>query len=462
MLKQTLQQKLQQKLSPLQIQTIKLVELPIMQLEQRIKEELVENPALDEEPDTDEEYTPTTSAVDDDTPAYKLYSNNYSKEARPEFPTLSVKENFRQQLETQLGFCGLNEREHAIASFIIGSLDDDGYLRRDLHSIVDDIAFRLGIDTSVKELEKLLAVVQDFEPVGIGARNLQECLSNQLSRRSPKNKAQNTAERILKDYFEDFVRKHYDKIQTKMQIGEAELKAAIDEIVKLTPRPAGSMGDSYGDQARQIVPDFSLELNDGELQLSLLRYNTPRLNVNRRYAQMMEHVVANTPKEREAAAFVKQKIEAASRFIEAIKQRQQTLLSTMQAIIDYQHDYFIDGDETKLRPMVLKNIAERTGYDISTISRVVNSKFIQTHFGIFPLKYFFSEGMKTTSGEEVSTHEIRNILQESVDSENKKRPFTDEELVKVLQERGYPVARRTVAKYREQMNIPVARLRKEL
>ena len=458
MLKQTLQQKMQQKLSPLQIQTIKLVELPIMQLEQRIKEELEENPALDEEPDLDGE----DADLEDDTPAYKLYSNNGPREARPEFPTLSVKENFRQQLETQLGFAGLSERERSLALFLIGSLDDDGYLRRDLLSISDDIAFRLGIDTSEKEIAKLLEIIQDFEPVGVGARNLQECLLLQLRARPTKTPAQQIAEKILSDCFDDFVKKHYDKILEKLELSEADLKSAVDEIVKLNPRPGGSSGDGDNTQARQVVPDFSLELNDGELQLSLLRYNIPQLHINKRYSEMMERSSATTADEKAAATFVKQKMEAAARFIEAIKQRQQTLFSTMQAIIDYQREYFMDGDEAKLRPMVLKNIAELTDYDISTISRVVNSKYIQTHFGIFSLKYFFSEGMKTTSGEEVSTHEIKNILQESLANENKKKPLTDEELMEVLKQRGYPVARRTVAKYREQLNIPVARLRKEL
>ncbi len=458
MLKQALQQKLQQKLSPLQIQTVKLVELPVMQLEQRIKEELEENPALDEEPEDGEE----ECSGDDDTPAYRLHSNNYSKEAKPEFPTLSVKENFRQQLESQLGFSGLGERARTLGSFLIGSLDDDGYLRRDLQSVADDIAFRIGIETSEEELEGVLKAIQELEPAGIGARNLQECLLLQFRNRITKTEAQQTAETILEKYFDDFVKKHYDKIRQKMQLSEAKLKLAIDEIVKLNPRPGGGTGDGYNEQARQVVPDFLLELNDGELQLSLLRYNIPQLHINKRYAAMMESSAANTADERAAAAFVKQKMESAARFIEAIKQRQQTLLTTMQAIVDYQHDYFMEGDDAKLRPMVLKIIAERTGYDISTISRVANSKFIQTHFGIFPLKYFFSEGMKTTSGEEVSTHEIKNILQESLDSENKKKPLTDEELVEVLKQRGYPVARRTVAKYREQLNIPVARLRKEL
>jgi RNA polymerase sigma-54 factor len=454
---------MQQRLSPLQIQTIKLMELPVMQLEERVKEELEENPALEEEPDPEEEYPPANTPEVDDTPAYKLHAgNNYQKEPRPEFPTLSVKENFRQHLESQLGFSKLKEHEHNIALFLIGSLDDDGYLRRDLHAIVDDLAFRFSIETSAAELERLLLLVQDFDPAGVGARSLQECLLIQLKKSPHKNAHQRLAEKILTDCFHDFAKKHYDKILQKMQISEDALKAAIAEIVRLNPRPGSSIGDAYTDQARQIIPDFNLEIVDGQLQLSLLKYNIPQLHISRKYAEMMENAAAHTAEERAAAAFVKQKMEAAARFIEALKQRRQTLLITVQAIVDYQHAYFIEGDESKLRPMVLKHIAERTGFDISTISRVVNSKFIQTHFGVFSLKYFFSEGMKTTSGEEVSTHEIKNILQESIDKEDKKRPLADIELAAVLREKGYAVARRTVAKYREMMNIPVARLRKKL
>lgn len=463
MLKQVLQQKLQQRLSPLQIQTIQLVTLPIMQFEERVQSELEENPALDEAPNDSDEASPAVPLPPaDDTPGYKLYTPAASSAAKPEFSTLPVKENFRQQLETQMGFSGLNERERAIASFLVGSLDDDGYLRRDLPSVADDIAFRLGIETSGEELEKLLRLLQDCEPPGIGARNLRECLLIQLRRRTVPTAAQSLAGKILERYFDDFVKKHYDKIRAKLSVDEPALKAAVEEIKRLNPRPAGSNSDAYNEQARQIVPDFLLEPNDGELQLSLLRGNIPSLQLNRRYLQLLDNRTPATAEERAAAAFVKQKTEAAARFIEAIKQRQQTLQTTMQAIIDYQRDYFADGDESKLRPMVLKHIAAATGYDISTISRVVNSKFIQTHFGIFPLKYFFSEGVKTTTGAEVSTHEMKNILAESIAGENKKHPLTDQKLMALLKQRGYDVARRTVAKYREQLNIPVARLRKEL
>ncbi|MDR3350847.1 MAG: RNA polymerase factor sigma-54 [Prevotellaceae bacterium] len=462
MLKQTLQQKLQQRLSPLQIQAIQLITLPIMQFEHRVREELEENPALDEAACEDDENAPAALPPGDDTPAYKLYALQSPAATKPEFPALPVKENFRQQLEEQIGFNSLNERERTIASFLIGSLDDDGYLRRSPASVVDDIAFRMGIETTEEEIEKLLRLIQDCDPPGMGARNLRECLLIQLRRRTAPTAVQLLAGQALEHCFDDFVKKHYDKIQTKLGVDTAALKAAVEEIRHLNPRPAGSTSDSYNEQAQPMVPDFLLEPHDGELQLSLLRGNVPALQLNRRYLQLLDNRTPATAAERAAAAFVKQKMEAAARFIEAIKQRQQTLIATMQAIIDRQRAYFADGDESKLRPMVLKHIAAATGYDISTISRVVNSKFIQTHFGIFPLKYFFSEGVKTTTGTEASTHEMKNILEESIAGENKKHPLTDKQLVEVLKQRGYDVARRTVAKYREQLHIPVARLRVEL
>ena len=468
MLKQGLQQKLQTKLSPLQIQTIKLLELPTLELEQRIKKEIEENPVLDEaEPqqgDEDEKRNISLSdySPDDPTPSYKLYVNNQGKDLKPQYNTFSVKESFHQNLEMQLGYRDLDKRTRSIALFIIGSLDNDGYLRRDLDALCDDISFRLNIETSVEELEKILAMIQEFEPAGVGARNLQECLILQLKAKKG-TKAQENALAILEDYFDEFTKKHYTKIISKMGITQEELKAAIDEIVKLNPRPGGQIDDSYIEQAQQIVPDFVLEEKDGELIMTMPKFSIPELKVNKRYASLLEKSAGSSDKaEKEAATFVKQKLDSAKWFIEAIKQRQNTLQNTMNAIIDFQHDYFLDGDETKLKPMVLKNIAQKTGLDISTISRVVNCKYIQTHFGIFPLKYFFSEGLMTDSGEEVSTREIKKILMESVEQENKSKPLTDEELVTVLQQKGYRVARRTVAKYREQLNIPIARLRKEL
>ena len=468
MLKQGLQQKLQTKLSPLQIQKIKLLELPMLELEQRIKKEIEENPVLDEaEPQQEDEEEKRNVSLsdysqDDPTPSYKLYVNNQGKDLKPQYNTFSVKESFRQNLEMQLGYRDLDERSRSIALFIIGSLDNDGYLRRELDALCDDISFRLNIETSLEELEKILAMIQEFEPSGVGARNLRECLMLQLKAKSG-TKGQRTALTILSDYFGEFTKKHYDKIISRMGITQQELKEAIDEIVKLNPRPGGQLDDSYVEQAQQIIPDFVLEEKDGELIMTMPKFSIPELKVNRRYASLLENSAnSNDKAEKEAAGFVKQKLDSAKWFIEAIKQRQNTLQNTMNAIIAFQHDYFMEGDETKLKPMVLKNIAQKTGLDISTISRAVNCKYIQTHFGIFPLKYFFSEGLMTDSGEEVSTREIKKILMESVEQENKSKPLTDEHLVTVLQQKGYRVARRTVAKYREQLNIPIARLRKEL
>ncbi len=469
MLKQGLQQKLQTKLSPLQIQTIKLLELATLELEQKVKKELEENPVLDEvtESDDPEDGVPKNVSLsdypaDDPTPSYKLYVNNQGKDAKPQYNTFSVRESFQQSLIMQLGYKKIDERVRAIATFVIGSLDDDGYLRRDLEALSDDISFKLNISVTEEELEKVLEMIQEFEPVGIGARDLQECLVLQLKAKA-KSKSQENALVILDEYFNEFTKKHYSKIISKMGISQEELKEAIDEIVKLNPRPGGQIDDSYIEQAQQVVPDFVLEEKDGELIMSMPKLSIPELRVNKRYATLLEQSAnSNSKAGKEAASFVKQKLDSAKWFIEAIKQRQNTLQNTMNAIIDFQHEYFMDGDETKLKPMVLKNIAEKTGLDISTISRVVNCKYIQTPFGIFPLKYFFSEGLMTEKGEEVSTREIKKILVESIEQENKNKPLTDEELVSVLQQKGYIVARRTVAKYREQLNIPIARLRKEI
>lgn len=467
MLRQSLQQKQTQKLSPLQIQTIKLIELTGLELEQRIEKELEENPVLDEVSDEDREDSPRNISLseyrgEDPTPSYKLYVNNQSKDLKPQYNTFSVKESFHQSLEDQLGYCDLDERQRQIALFIIGMIDDDGYLRRDLDSLTDDIAFRLNIETTVDEVEDILFIIQDFEPAGVGARDLRECLLIQLAAKK-KTASVELAQTILQDYFEEFTKKHYSKIINRLGISEDELKEAIAEIVRLNPRPGGQIDDSYSEQTQQVVPDFIVDLKDGELEMSMPRFSTPELRINKKYADvLMEAANSATREKKEAASFVKQKLDSAKWFIEAVKQRQNTLQSTMQAILDYQHDFFIDGDETKLKPMVLKNIAEATGLDISTISRVVNSKYVQTHFGIYPLKYFFSEGLVANDGEEVSTREIKTILSTCIEEEDKHAPLTDEELVAVLNEKGYQVARRTVAKYREQLNIPIARLRKEL
>lgn len=468
MLKQTQQLKQTQKLSPLQIQTIKLIELPAPELEQRIQKELEENPVLeevaDDSPEGEEKKNVSLSEYSgsDPTPSYKLYINNQGKDLKPQYNAFSVRESFHQSLETQLGYCKIDERKRQIALFIIGMISDDGYLRRDLDLLADDIAFRLGIETDEQEVEELLHLIQEFEPAGIGARNLQECLLLQIANKK-QTPAVQLAGTILRDYFAEFTKKHYNKITAKLGISDEELKAAIAEIVRLNPRPGGQIDDSYTEQAQQVVPDFLVELKDGEPVMSMPRFSVPELKVNKKYADVLMDAANHATREKkEAATFVKQKLDSAKWFIEAVKQRHNTLQNTMNAIIDYQHDFFIDGDETRLKPMVLRNIAEKTGLDISTISRVVNCKYVQTHFGIYPLKYFFSEGLVANDGEEVSTREIKTILTDSIEEEDKRKPLTDEELVSVLSEKGYKVARRTVAKYREQLNIPIARLRKEL
>ena len=468
MLKQSLQQKQVQKLSPLQLQTIKFIELPQLEFQQRIQKEIEENPVLDEvQEDNPEDEAPKNVSLsdygsNDPTPSYKLYVNNQGKDLKPQYNTFSVQESFHQNLEAQLGYIHLDERRHEIALFIIGMIDDDGYLRRDLESLVDDIQFRLNIETDENEVEELLFMIQDFEPAGVGARDLRECLMLQLDAKKD-TPAVTLASTILEDHFEAFTKKHYEKIITKLGITEDELKAAIAEIVRLNPRPGGQIDDSYSEQTQQVVPDFLVELIDGEPSMSMPRFSIPELKVNKRYADiLLEAADKSSRQKKEAATFVKQKLDSAKWFIEAIKQRHNTLSSTMNAIIEFQHDFFIDGDETKLKPMVLKDIAEMTHLDISTISRVVNCKYVQAHFGIYPLKHFFSEGLVANNGEEVSTREIKTILSHSIDEENKRKPLTDEELVAVLDKKGYKVARRTVAKYREQLNIPIARMRKML
>lgn len=469
MLKQGLELKQTQKLSPLQIQTIKLIELPIQELEQRIRKEMEENPVLDEDQPKEKEEDEAPREVslseykeDDAIPSYRLRSDNYSKDERPQYNTFSVKESFTQSLQEQLGYRNLSERQFTVASFLIGSLDDDGYLRRSIDGIVDDLSFRANVETDEQEVLDMLKIIQDFEPAGVGARDLRECLLLQIKhcKRTPEV---DNAVRILTNYFNEFTNKHFHKIMTRMGLSEEELKAAMAKILKLNPAPGGQIDDSYTDQAQQIVPDFLLEYKEGELKLSMPRFSIPELRVNRKYADILLEAANSSEREKkEAAAFVKKKLDSAKWFVEAVKQRHNTLSNTMQAIVDYQHDYFIDGDETHLKPMVLKDIAEKTGFDISTISRVVNSKYIETHFGIYSLKYFFSEGLESQDGEEVSTRELKKALLECVETEDKRKPLTDDELVDRMTGKGYKVARRTIAKYRDQLGIPKARLRKEL
>ena len=474
-IKQGLELKQKQKLSPLQIQTIHLIELPIQELEQKIRSEIEENPVLDDSPVQDsEENSDETKDVsidesldsDGGIPDYKLHVNNSGKDDnRSQNNIMSFQESFTQSLLEQLGYRHLSDREYKIAAFLIGSLDEDGYLRRDIESIVDDLAFKASIETDSEEVLRLLRIIQEFEPYGVGARNLQECLLIQLQvqERDCRSKETENAIRVIRDYFKDFSNKHFDRIMNRLSLSRAEMRSVIDKIVKLNPSPGGQIDDSYNDKAQQIVPDFILSLENGELKLTMPRFSIPEIRINKKYADLlMDAANSSERQKKEAATFVKQKMDSAKWFVEALKQRHNTLLSTMQAIIDYQHDYFMDGDESHLKPMVLKDIASKTGFDISTISRVVNSKYIETHFGIFPLKYFFSEGLENQQGEEVSTRELKKVLQDFVDKEDKHKPLTDDELVTLMNEKGYKVARRTIAKYRDQLNIPKARLRKEL
>lgn len=485
MLKQSLQQKLLQKLSPQQIQMIKLLEIPTIQLEQRIKKELEENPVLEEGREEDEfadnheeeisednldnnldEFSLDDYINEEDIPSYKLSANNYSKDDKKEDIPFSVGISFHEHLQNQIGLRNLSEKEEVLALYLIGNLDDDGYVRRKLEAIANDLAFSQNIETDDDELLRILRIVQDLEPTGVGARTLQECLLLQIEVKSQEIEVIALARKILKYYFDEFTKKHYDKIITRLNITEEQLKNAVNEILKLNPRP----GNSFSDASRVIqtlVPDFILENKEGNLQLSLNSKNVPELRLSYTYTEMLQSFTSKrrdekTKSDKEAISFVKQKLDSAKWFIDAIKQRQNTLLLTMNAIIEYQYNYFLEGDESLLKPMILKDIAEQTGLDISTISRVANSKYIQTHFGIYALKYFFSEGLQTDSGEEVSTREIKSILKDCIDAENKKKPLTDDKLTEILKEKGYRIARRTVAKYREQLNIPVARLRKEL
>jgi RNA polymerase sigma-54 factor len=482
MLKQRLQQKLLQKLSPQQIQMIKLLEIPAIQLEQRIKKELEENPVLEEgnedtyneqeevkdeqTADQQDEFSLEDYMQDDDIPSYRLNARNYSADEKREEIPFSLGNTFREQLKSQLGLRKLSEDQEVLAEYILGNIDDDGYLRRELEAIADDLAFSIGLETTYEALHEVLMIIQEFDPAGVGARSLQECLLLQIDRKEQDDQEIRMARSILKNHFDEFTNKHYEKIIQRLNITEKELKDALEEILKLNPKPGGAMGDTQSKSFHQIVPDFILEENEGQLQLYLNSNNVPELRLSRTYSDMFESYNANkasaSKDEKDAITFVKQKLDSARWFIDAIRQRQNTMLLTMNAILDYQKDYFYEGDETRMRPMILKDIADMTGLDISTISRVVNSKYIQTHFGIYPLKYFFSEGMQTDSGEEVSTREIKKILQDCIDAEEKRKPLTDDRLSAILNEKGYQIARRTVAKYREQLGLPVARLRKEL
>lgn len=481
MLKQHLQQKLQQKLSPQQIQLIRLLELPSIELEERVKHELEENPALEEGSDIAEEFEHIGDQADenrteetdlslgdylteDDIPDYKLREIRERTERKEDIP-FSAGQSLNEFLLQQLGLRELPEKEMLIAEYIIGNIDDDGYLRRELSAISDDLAFQAGQEVSLQDIKEVLKIVQDFDPPGIAARNLKECLLIQLEKREQTAVVQ-LATQILRNNFDEFGRKHYDKILRSLSTKEPQLKAAIQEITTLNPKPGNGWGGSMETILSQVTPDFLVEAINGELYLSMNNRGIPEMRVNPEYRDMLENYTANktnqTTEMRDAVQFVKQKLDSAQWFIDAIRQRQETLHRTMEAIIQLQRDFFFTGEESSLKPMILKDVAERAGYDISTISRVSNSKYVQTNFGIYPLKYFFSESMHTDSGEEVSTREVKKIMKDHIQAEDKRKPLTDDELAKILKAEGYVIARRTVAKYREQMDIPVARLRKEI
>ena len=462
----------QQKLSPQQIQMIKLLELPTVMLEQRIKEEIEENVALEEEHSAESDEEPQQISVeeylreDDDTPAYKSRLNHYSKDDQPRSVQISGGRSLQESLIEQLGYKNLSEEDEQLAIFIVGSIDGDGYLRRDLESLSDDIAFSLGIEVAHDELERLLSIIQHLEPVGVGARDLQESLLLQIEAQPLDTPERILAHKILKNHFEEFVKKHYERLMTRLNVTEEEFRDAVQEIQHLSPKPGNLFAEEGSEAAPYIIPDFLLDYHDGQFDLALNSYNIPELRLNRHYVDMIKDMASSkgskSDSDKEAIQFIKSKIDSAKWFMSAIKQRHDTLMRTMQTILDYQRDYFRDGDRSKLRPMILKDIADRTGLDVSTISRVVNSKYVQTQFGIILLKSLFSEAMQTQSGEEVSSYEVKNILQEAITNENKRKPLTDEQLMNILNEKGYCIARRTVAKYREMLDIPVARLRKQI
>lgn len=475
-------QTLSQKLSPQQIQFIKLLQIPTVELDTRIEEELEANPALEEgpeqmdenqEPSDDYEEKPSESIDDeisfeeylhDDYSGYKMQGDGNSPDEEDREMPIPTMISLNEQLIDQLGFLKLDERQKKIGEQLIGSIENDGYIRRDLDAIINDLAFSMNIETDIDEIEEILRKIQTFDPPGIAARNLQECLLLQLERKADHSPEVDLGIRIIEDCFADFTKKHYDKIVKKLNIeDEEQLKTAINLITKLNPKPGGSSGEMI--KTQYLIPDFLLTNDNGKLELTLNSRNAPELRISRSYSEMMDTYDKSSKKDkklRETAVFVKQKLDAAKWFIDAIKQRQQTLLHTMKSIVNYQYDFFITGDEAKLRPMILKDIANDIKMDISTVSRVANSKSVQTEFGIYPLKYFFSEGIATDSGDDVSSREVKQQLKELIDNEEKKRPLSDDKLEKLLKDKGYNIARRTVAKYREQLNIPVARLRKEL
>lgn len=487
MLKQFLNLKLSQKLSPQQIQLMKLIQLPTQAFEQRLKEELVENPALEsgkeeeelyekDEFDNNEEYDDyegsenidTEINIDeylsnDETPDYKLQANNYSDDDDDRESPLAESVGFHQDLINQLNTFILTEEQRSIAEFLVGSIDDDGYLRRNVQDIVDDMAFTQGIYTDEKTVEKILHIVHELEPSGVGTRDLQECLLLQLKHKTPTEYVELAID-IIENQFDAFTKKHYEKLLQKYEITQVRLKKAIEEIEKLNPKPGGSF-DNSSRVVEQIVPDFAIRIVDGELELTLNGRNAPTLHVSKDYQEMLQTYKDSRDKshsQKDAVQFIKQKLDSAKWFIDAIRQRQETLFVTMNAIMHFQQEYFLDGEETKLKPMILKDIADMIGLDISTVSRVANSKYVDTPYGTKLIKEFFSESMKNDQGEDVSTLEIKKILKTIIEEEDKSRPLPDDQLAELLGEKGYPIARRTIAKYRELLDIPVARMRKKI
>ena len=489
MLKHSLQFKLSQKLSPQQIQLMKLIQLPTQAFEQRLQEELVENPALEENTKEDDydldDYEVNSNEDDyddfdgdhidtqdinideylsnDETPDYKYQTNNYSDDDDDKSLPFAAPVSFHQDLINQLNTFILRDDERDIAEFLVGSIDDMGYIRRTTQDIVDDLAFTQGIYTDEASVERILHLVQELEPAGVGARDLQECLLLQLKHKTPSDSI-NLAINVIEQQFDAFSKKHYDKLLQKFDISQQQLRKAIDEIEKLNPKPGGSF-DGNQKMIEHIVPDFTIRIVDGELELLLNGRNAPELHVSKDYQEMLQSYKVTSEKsssQKDAVQFIKQKLDSAKWFIDAIKQRQETLFVTMNAIMHYQYEYFLEGEESKLRPMILKDIADMVGLDISTVSRVANSKYVDTPYGTKLIKEFFSESMTNDQGEEVSTIEIKNILQQVISEEDKKKPLPDDQLAEILKERGYPIARRTIAKYREQLDIPVARLRKKI
>lgn len=483
MLKQQLGQKLLQKLSPQQIQLMKLIQLPTLALEQKIKEELESNPALEESEEQQEDYEERQDEYqdddnqsieaedinvdeylsDDEVPDYRLKANNYSADDEDARVPVSGGTTFSELLLDQISMLDLRGQERDIAEYLVGNIDDEGYIRRELSAIVDDLAFTQNIFTEEEKLEEILTKIQSLDPPGVAARDLRECLLLQLKRKT-NSAAVRLASVIISKHFDEFAKKHYKKLMDRLEIDEEYLKDAIEEISRLNPKP-GNSGSGTGRAIQQVIPDFSIQINEGELELSLNGRNAPELNVSREYKDMLETYKSSQDKnksQKEAVMFVKQKLDSAKWFIEAIRQRQQTLMLTMSSIMNFQQEYFLSGDQRKLRPMILKDIADEIGMDISTVSRVASNKYVSTPYGTFLIKEFFSESMKNEAGEDVSTKQIKKILEDAISDENKRKPLTDDALAKVLKEKGFPIARRTIAKYREQLDIPVARLRKEL